>query len=179
MLVYLRALHAKKAAFTLIEVLISALILSFVVAGVFMVLNVGRFSISVNSVKLQTQQESRTILDWIVKDLRQTTSSEIIANEPSASHIKFRLCNGYSYEDQQITWGNYIEYTYNGEEKKLTRQDYGTGRLWQFYDVSGIIFDTTLLSQGKLGVSVGVQKQTSSGLILYSTLSSEVEIRNG
>lgn len=164
--------------FTLIELLVTAFILSIITAALFMVLRVGDFSNSISSAKLSLQQEARNVIGWIVKDVRQTSGYQIYNNQPSADHIKFKLCQGH--DGNNLLWSsNYIEYTYEPVSKILTRIDYNTGQSWQFYNIIASPFNIDHLANNLLIVTISVQ-QTAIGLISPTfSLSAEIKIRNG
>ena len=176
---YPRGLLAKRDGYTLNEVLVSVLILGVVLGGLFITLSTGEFSSSVNSAKLEVQAETRRLMDWIVKDVRQTSSSQIANNAPSNSHIKFKVCLGH--DGNNIIWSSdFIEYTYDSSLNRLTRTDYGSGMSWNFDNVIAAPFDTSeLITDSKLIVTITVQKQPARMPALTSTLISKIKIRNG
>jgi prepilin-type N-terminal cleavage/methylation domain-containing protein len=176
---YPRVLLVKKDGFTLNEVLISVLILGIVLAGLFITLSTGEFSSSVSSAKLEVQAETRRLMDWIVKDVRQTSSSQIANNAPSNSHIKFKVCLGH--DSSNIIWSSdFIEYTYDSSLNRLTRTDYSSGTSWNFDNIIAAPFNTSeLLTDSKLTVTITVQKQGARIPVITSTLISKIKIRNG
>jgi prepilin-type N-terminal cleavage/methylation domain-containing protein len=171
-------LSEDKKGFTLVEVLVVAFILAIIVLAFSKVLNVGNLANPISSTKLLVQQEVRNVLDWIVKDVRQTSSYQINNNNPSVNHIKFKTCVGH--DGTNLLWSNdFIEYTYDVSSETLTRLDYSSGNTWQFYDIVASPFDTSELVDNVLSVTVAVEK-TARGLIKPSaSLTMEVKLRNG
>ncbi len=64
-------------AFTLVEVLVSLVILSFLIVGIFGVLNIGNIGFYTDMVFLDLQQQSRQAIHWMVKELRESKASDI------------------------------------------------------------------------------------------------------
>lgn len=158
--------------------MVAALILGIITAALVMVLNVGNFSNSLSSAKLSAQQEARNAIDWIIKDARQTAAYQISNNDPTANHIKFRVCIGHDGSD--LLWSsNFIEYTYDPATRILTRSDSGTGRTWQFADVAASPFDISRLVQSVLVVTIDVQKQAPGAQGAGVSITEEIRIRNG
>ncbi|MFH1191458.1 MAG: hypothetical protein V1670_04605 [Candidatus Omnitrophota bacterium] len=67
-------------------------------------------------------------MDWIVNDLRQTTTASItdINNSPpsTSTHIKFKKVTGYSVKGvPSPDFGGFIEYTYDSDSKTIIRTD--------------------------------------------------------
>ncbi|MBU0549140.1 MAG: prepilin-type N-terminal cleavage/methylation domain-containing protein [Candidatus Omnitrophica bacterium] len=75
--------------FTLVEILVSVLILSFLLAALFMVLNVGSMTQSSDLGLLDLQQQARRAMDAMTRELRQTKSSEM--SFISSSEITFSI----------------------------------------------------------------------------------------
>ena len=66
--------------FTLVEVLVSLLILSIVLAGIFAVLNVGQMNWNSSMSSLDLQQQVRQAMDGMSKEIRQSSFSNININ---------------------------------------------------------------------------------------------------
>ena len=174
---FLHALPVNIKSFTIVEILVSALILSVITAGLFMVLNIGEFSNSVSSSKLGLQEKTRRVINWITKDVRQTVGSEIANNDPSSSHIKFKLCLGHDGVSRQLS-SYYIEYTYDGNLDRLTRTDHNTAQTWNFDNIIAEPFDTSALADNVLGITITTLKQRAGLPDISCSLSSRIKIRN-
>lgn len=195
---YLPALRAKKG-FTLVEIIVTAFILSIVFAGLFITLNTTEFSHSVSSAKVDLQAEVRRVIDWIIKDVRQTVSYEVASNGPSDTHIKFKRVQGLNtVTGDLILSSDYIEYEYDSLSQKITRRviDGATGDILQSWDFNNIIEapfytrddlnnivplnDDDFTNYGnKFIVTIMGQKQVRGSLNINFTLTEEVKIRNG
>ena len=76
-------------AFTLTETLISILILSFILAALFTILNMQNVAYDIDLCLLELQQQTRLAIDSMIRELRQTKLSEI--NFVSAAEINVRI----------------------------------------------------------------------------------------
>ncbi|MDP2928298.1 MAG: hypothetical protein Q8N80_05835 [Candidatus Omnitrophota bacterium] len=92
-------------------------------------------------------------MDWIVNDLRQTTTASITNNLPlnPSKNIKFQKVIEYSVKAgvPSPDFGNFIEYTYNPDSKTITRTDPGKSPgSWVFNNIANLdqpIFKTRQL----------------------------------
>ena len=64
--------------FSLVEILVSVLILTFLVAGIFAVLNVGDMSYDADMGLIHLQQQARLAMDAMTRELRQADSNSIV-----------------------------------------------------------------------------------------------------
>lgn len=193
-----RKVLSRGSGFTLVEVLNVAVISAFIMGVLFYALNSGQFSWEVNAARAQVQAEVRRSIDWITKDARQTVSWDLgdVDNSPSGTHIKFRQVLGWDINTKvlQLT-SECLEYTYDANSHTITRRrsdsSDNTLQTWTlnniveppFYtrDTSGntVTLNTgDLLTSRKLIVRIKGQKQVRGGLIIESTLTEEVKIRN-
>lgn len=159
----------KEWGFTLIELMVVLLILSVIIAAVFITLKSGYFSQSLSSQQTELQLIVRTAAEHIIKDLRQARSSQLTG---SSSQLSFDLC---SFDPQTETWMNCstIVYNYDSNNKILTRTNDGTEDL-KFENIIEAPFDTTYLVSDK---KVILELKGERGSIAY-TLKSEIKLRN-
>lgn len=158
--------------------MVAVAIFTLIMAGLFAVLNAFNVANVVSVSKLPLQQEARNVLGWIVKDVRQTSQSQIANNNPTANHIKFKTCLGH--DGTSALWSAAaIEYTYDPDTKIITRTDYGTGRTWQFSNISVSPFGVSSLVNNILTVTISVQKQLIGAINPILTITTEVKLRNG
>lgn len=182
-------------AFTIIEVLVAALIGSFVVGVLFYILSTGRDANDLSSVKVAAQAEARRVSDWINKDLRQTVVWELANNSPSPTHIKFRPVLGWDIAGNTYQLDtNYIEYNYNAGAQALTRNLVnGAGAVlnsWVFSDIIAqpfftrdslgnlIALDNSVGTSKKVVTLISVNKISDKGVSLTTSLTLETKIRN-
>ena len=74
---------------TLVEILVSVIILSFLVAGIFGVLNVGNITYNTDLGLLDLQQQARQAMDGMTRELRQSRAA--LVNIVSSSELTFSI----------------------------------------------------------------------------------------
>jgi prepilin-type N-terminal cleavage/methylation domain-containing protein len=182
----------KNRAFTLVEVLIAALIFSVILACLFVVLNIGHISFTINSAKLDLQSYVRLVMDRIVKDTRDTNLLEINSNNPLVSHIKFRKVTGIDNVSGSYTLSpDYIEYNYDNVLSELSRNIVDANGIIlrsslfpnitqsPFYSVPGVpLVDNAILNSKSLVIVITSQKQAKNSLFLNFSLTEDIKIRN-
>lgn len=195
---YRRSLRNNPEGFSLIEVLIVAFILSVLTAGLILALNIGEFSNTVTSAKLDLDASLRQLLPWILKDVRQAVRWEIASdtNQPSSTHIKFKQVQGWDSVNETWVWSeDYIEYEYDPALKKITRrlidENGNIIQTWEFNDIIEAPFYTRyddavkefkkedLQTSGQLIIVISMQKQAQGSLSIPFILKAEAKIRNG
>ena len=126
------AKDSARAGFTLFELLVSAFLVSVILSALFMSFNIGLLSSTLTSPKVDLQAKVRQVIDIVARDVRQTISWEIADanNNPSGSHIKFRLVQGWDTDTNNISFIKkesgtdyyyYVDYTYSAAGQTLTR----------------------------------------------------------
>lgn len=181
---YLQKLIAKEDALTLVEVLVTSLILGIIITALFLTLNIGNLSIKTTELKSETISQARMITDWLIQDLRQTFAYEIRNNDPSSGHIKFRLCQGH--DGRSIQWSeDYIEYIYDNINQTLIRFDYNYNppreNVFKNIIVENIDnepFDLSQLNSNKITITIRVSKANWQVPQITQSLISEAKIRN-
>lgn len=86
-------------AFTLVEVLVSAFILSVMVIAVTLVLNTGSLTYNVDAGVLTLRQQSRQAMERMVKELRQATSKSILSGGAVITFTTAAASNIQYYRD--------------------------------------------------------------------------------
>lgn len=184
-----------RRAFTIIELLISALIGSLIVGILFYVLSSGKDVNDVSSAKVQAQSQARRVIDWVSRDLRQTVVWDLANNDPSPVHIKFRPVLGWDITANTYQLGvNYIEYSYDINTNTLTRNLLNSAgsvlRSWVFTDIINqpfftldslgnlIPLDSSVGTSRKVVILISVRKVSDKGLNLTVSLTAETKIRN-
>jgi prepilin-type N-terminal cleavage/methylation domain-containing protein len=186
----------KKTGLTLVELLVVALIFGVIMSALFITLNVGEFSITVNSNKVDAQAHTRMLMDLVVKDIRQAITSELVANSPTTNYLKFNL---WSWNVANATWqlgSQYREYEYTPAENKMSRRLVdGNGIVLEEVDYLNVLrspfytsytsetsnqFDSNeLLQNRKLIVVIEEERPVRNSQPVNFTLIEEVKIRNG
>ena len=181
---YPRVLLNSKGGFTLVEIMVSFFILTVILTGLFLSLSTGELSSSISSIKLDAQERARRVMDWIIKDVRQTSFAKININGYTDSYIKFEICSDFDDTTYSSIWSDYyIEYSYNDSEKRLTRARISSAGVtemsWDFDNIMVAPFDTSDLENNRLIVTITSQKQQVGLPTVTSTLTSEIRLRNG
>ncbi|MCX5706279.1 MAG: prepilin-type N-terminal cleavage/methylation domain-containing protein [Candidatus Omnitrophica bacterium] len=95
-------LRTSRAGFTLLEALIVAVIFSFIIAGIYGVMNVANVSYPTDLGMLDLQQQARQTMQWITRETREaslvtittgTDSDSISFNTPNESGIQYSVVN--------------------------------------------------------------------------------------
>jgi len=63
--------------FTLVEVLVSAAILTFLIAGIYAILNIGNMTYYTDMCFLDLHQNARQSMHWMVKEMREAQAADI------------------------------------------------------------------------------------------------------
>ncbi len=174
------------------EVIVTVFLLTLIMTSLFFALTRSEFSNSIVSAKADLQVKVRTVIDWIVKDTRQSNLIQINTNSPTQDHIKFKQVTGINNVTGEYTFSStYIEYDYDSGTDVLTRNEIdadGTTvlRSWDFdnimespfySDVATPLAANAILSSKKLVIVIAGQCQVR-GTTLDLSVTEEVKIRN-
>jgi type II secretory pathway pseudopilin PulG len=150
--------------FTLVDVLVSIAILSLIIAGVFGVLNMGNTTYNTDLSLLDLQQNARQGMDWMVRELRESSSGDINIVPIDA-------------DDDQITFNTPnetgIQYYRDMTERQIIREyPAGTTRIIA-NDINSLNFS---LSGNLLEIQVTAIKTQRPDLTFF--LKEQVRLRN-
>lgn len=187
---FLRASLNKISGFTLVEIIVTAFILVIIIGALIAVLNIGNFSNSISTAKLELQQDVRRTIDWIVKDLRQTQRTKLtVINEAGSSVLFVDLVNNEIFTDPQfricqdhdgtnVIWSsNQIGYTFDALNHKVIRTDSAGSQSWAFNNISNLEFRK--IGMDMLSITVSGEKTVRGNIKPTYTLQTEVKLRNG
>lgn len=178
------------------ELFLALAMLGVVCAGIFVALQVGNFSVTLSSARVDLQGLVRQVLDVATRDVRQSVSWEIANNNPSAVHMKFRQVQGWNPATGALALGaNYIEYTYDAASSRLARAVIdGSGAVvdtMQFANITQAPFYTVdssgavvplnqadLLTSRKVVVTIAARATTRGGTVINQSLTGEAKVRN-
>lgn len=157
--------------FTLVEILISAAILTVLIAGVFMVLNIGQRSWNADMGWLDLQQQARQAMAGMVREIRQSKSSDI-AITGAPPRIQFRIPTDIT--TQPIIYSADISY-YLSNNQLIREHPAGTTKILA-NDINALNFS---LSDDELSLSIALEARKSSlNRVLTFPLSEKVRLRN-
>lgn len=111
--------------FTLVEILVSALIFSFLIAAIFGVLNIGNMTYSTDLGLLDLQQKARQAMDGMIRELRQSGSSDITITD-SGARIQFRIPTDITTDP--VTYSSNITY-YLSDNQLIREHPAGTTKI--------------------------------------------------
>ena len=185
--------QTKSAGFTLVEVITVVTILLVLLAGLFSALSIGDLSGLIGGAKLEIQQQARNALDWMTKDLRQTSRNKLTITDVYGQNMtfadpslgandtftkpRFYICMGYYPENSSINWtANQTEYEFDATNRTVIRTDYGTGNIIQFNKISNLTF--TKIDRDSLSIDITAQETTRGNATTTVNLQGEVSLRN-
>ena len=73
--------------FTLVEILVSVVILAFLFAAIYGVLNIGNIVFKDDMTLLELQQQARQGMDAMVNEIRESKSSEVSIVEGNTNYL--------------------------------------------------------------------------------------------
>ncbi len=158
--------------FTLLEVLVSAAILSFLIAGIFGVLNIGNMTYNTDLCLLDLQQSARQALYWMAKELRESSTDDITITviDDNDDKITFDTPNEIGiqyYRDLSDVNGDNIKEQIIREYPKGTRRILGN-------NISGLQFS---LNNNLLEIRL-TANSVALGRSLSIPLRTKVRLRN-
>ncbi len=85
--------------FTLLEILVAILIFTFIIGGMYSVLNISKTNYDTNLASLNLQRQARQGMSWLIREIRQAYLSSIPNKDQNRSSITFNTpdANGVQY----------------------------------------------------------------------------------
>lgn len=171
-----------KIGFTLVEIMLVSVLLAIMLGSIYTVLNTGRLSMSAGETQLTIQQESRRGLNAMIKELRQTSPSNITdvpADGLEYNSITFQIPSNISVNG--TAWSSSIQYSLGGlNGAQLISTQSGSQRVLANY-ITSVIFTRDAMAADLLSVQVTARKNTFSGFSSGQsniTLFSKIKLRN-
>lgn len=166
--------------FTLLEMLVTILIFSLVVAGIYAILMAGEDAWHSNKTQVQLQQELRKVMDSIQYDLYQSGSgaiADVPADGAWYNTITFKVPS--SLASARITWNaNAINYALGGmDSNELQRVSGATTEIKAHY-IESLTFRRLSSVSNIVEVALVAQKDTPKGQTLSYSLNFKVKLRN-
>ncbi len=172
----------KRYGFTLVELMVVIFIFSIIMAATFTVLSMGRQSWHTGSTQVELQQETRRAMDRMVRELRESASSQVNITG-GGGIITFRLPEDADGDDDvldgtgNIEWGNQITYSLggaNGDQVLRTTSAGSTAILAN--NINALSFSS--ISASEISIGITARKDAVPGRTMQSTLNSQVTLRN-
>ena len=160
--------------FSLVELLISTLIMSVMVLGIYGVLNIGDKTYNHDMALLDLQQQVRQAMDGMVKELKQSKTS-VITISGGGARIDFKVPTDIT--TSPVTYTNdFIAYYLSGNQV-LREYPVGTTTVLA-NDISALLFS---LSSEVLTVQLSAQKTIRDRVMAFpltGLLTQKVRLRN-
>lgn len=163
--------------FSLLELLMSVAIFSFVCVIIFSVYQIGMNSWDLIFVESALAGEARMGIEKINKELRTSNLSNIDSSSPT--QLRFKVPTVNPSTGAISSWSNWIRYSRGGVGgNQLLRTDEGTNTATVLAnDVTNLQF-TANANPTTISVSLTTQKSTSNNTVVPITLSGTAELRN-
>ncbi|MFH0856213.1 MAG: prepilin-type N-terminal cleavage/methylation domain-containing protein [Candidatus Omnitrophota bacterium] len=169
------------AGFTLVEVLVTSVILAVLVTALFLVLNLGQSSWTNADTGIQLRQEIARALMFMSQELKQTSAAKIdLTLNSSAGSISFRIPqdpdgDGYVVDASgNIDWSPEINYSLNSSGQVL--REYGGVTSIIANNISSLAF-TRILSE-VLQIDLTASRVSNTGVTLRDADQIIVKLRN-
>ncbi|MCA9407412.1 MAG: prepilin-type N-terminal cleavage/methylation domain-containing protein [Candidatus Omnitrophica bacterium] len=169
-----------KQAFSLVEMMVTMVIFSILLGGLYASAAVGEKAWDVNAVKVELHQELRKAMEWMIYDLRQAGQASI-TNVPSDgawyTTITFKSASGVTAGT--IDWdANSTQFVRGGTgNAQLQRIRNGVTKVLAL-DLSSLQFRRQAGSPNVLEVALAAQKSTTKGISVQYNLDFNVQLRN-
>lgn len=168
-----------RRGFSLVEMMMVALIGSLIIGGLYAVLIIGKSNWEINRDRIELQQNLRTAFEWMRRDLRQSGVSTITgvpANGSSNASITFQVPS--TVTSGAVVWASAITYSKGGTgNAQLLRTVGGTSKVIA-QNVSSLSFSRTAADPSVVLVTLQVQKNTPQHGVMTISRTAEVKARN-
>ncbi|MBI5415989.1 MAG: prepilin-type N-terminal cleavage/methylation domain-containing protein [Candidatus Omnitrophica bacterium] len=172
---------------SLVEVLVTVVLLSFIMGICYALLISGSDSWEINNVRVGLQQELRKGVDWITQDLRQAGSASITdvpADGTVHTSITFYKCAGAS--GGNLVWdSNTTRYFLSGSGGNQLQRQVGSQTASVIaQNVQSLQFSRSSTSPGVVNVTVQAQKapprgkNLSGNVPIQLSMSFKISLRN-
>ncbi|MCQ9208038.1 MAG: prepilin-type N-terminal cleavage/methylation domain-containing protein [Omnitrophica bacterium] len=173
-------MNKKSSGFTLIEILIAALISLILLAALFLIFFTGNSSWQMGNVRIELQQDLRRAMDWTSDELRQSGSS-VISGVPSDgtpyNTITFRIPTGVT--GTTISWDpTQIQYSLGGPGGRQLLRTYALDQRVLANNITSFEIRRQPLTSAILEVALEAEKSTPKGILIQLKLDFEVKLRN-
>lgn len=170
-----------KSGFTLVEMIVTILIFSILIGGLYASLHLGAESWGTNKTSIELQQELRKATEHIKNELLEASPSSITnvsANGIPETYINFKIPQGVS--NGTILWDpNSIQFALGGTNTtNLIRSTANGSSKVIATDISAIEFTRQTLTPNVLDIKITAQKSTSGNRDLSQQTEFKISLRN-
>ena len=168
-----------KSGISLVEIMVTVLISSILIAGLYVALNVAKKSWEENTIRIELQQELRKATEWMKRELLEagpTSITNVSANGSPETYINFKMPSGIT--DGSIIWdSNPIQFALGGTTgTDLIRAYNGTKIIAK--NINSIEFTRQSTTPDILEVSINAQETTTNGRTLDLQTEFQIKLRN-
>lgn len=174
-----RGARSARQGFSLVEMMIVAIVGSLIIGGLYAVLIIGKNNWEINRDRVELQQNLRTAFEWMRKDLRQAgvaTITGVPADGSSNTSITFQTPSTVS--SGSVVWASAITYARGGTgSAQLLRTVGGVSKIIA-QNVSALQFSRTASDPEVILITLQVQKNTPQHGVMTIARTAEVKARN-
>lgn len=171
-----------KAAFTIVEMLVTALVYALMITAGYLLLTSGTVSWQVNSAKVELEQELRKTMEWMSLDLRQAGSSsidDVSVDNAWSTQITFRIASGVSGGSVVWSAGKYRYYLGGTNNRQLKRLEVNSGTIKEIaQDIKTLQVRRPVSTPDMVEVALVGEKTTGQGRVVNLNLNFKVKLRN-
>ncbi len=157
-------------AFTLLEVLIVAVIFSFLMVGITSVLNLGNITFPVDLGQINLQNQTRQAMQWMTRELREASGVTVGSGN---NRITFNNYNGSGityYLDTSDANGDHLN-------NQIIREFPSGTRRMVAQDISGLVFTSDATNPLLLRIDISASRAIMNKPFTF-TLTEQVRLRN-
>lgn len=176
----MKKIQNNNSGFTLVETMVTMLIFSMLIGGLYATAAVGENSWQVNQVRVELQQELRKSMEWMKYDL-QETGANAITNVPADGSwyptITFKKPTGVS--GSAIAWNlTTTQFVLGGANSNQLQRIDSSGTTPLAHDVQILQFRRQVATSDILEIAMIGQKTTVKGDPISYQLAFQVQLRN-
>lgn len=161
----------KVKSFTLIEVLVVTGILSLIIIGLYSVVRIANISYSTDAVLTHLAQQTRQVMFWITKDMREATEVDLVITEIDdlSDEVEFAI---------KSETGNDIVVRYYKDDGQILREEAGQTPRPIADDIVQFKVEQDNADEDKVYINLIAEKESLPGRTLSFPLTERFWLRN-